>query len=102
MHKYQLTKWLHGDHKKCHKPPKVYLIGCSDLSQYLLAVEFKQRIEPIKQGRNLVKYPSLTRAKQALSQMGVQRAYLRLHNAYDECGSGAGSRYCEMALALSE
>ncbi|SDH27066.1 hypothetical protein SAMN04488136_11278 [Vibrio xiamenensis] len=102
MHKYQLTKWLHGEHKDRHQSPKVYLIGCSDLSQYLLAVEYKQRLEPIKQGSRMVKYPSLTRAKQALSQMGVERAYLRLHNAYDECGAGQGNRYCEMALALSD
>ncbi|MFB9135883.1 DUF6482 family protein [Vibrio olivae] len=101
MHKYQLTKWLRGEHKGDGQGPKVFLIGCSDLSSYLLAVEYKQRVEPVKQDSRPVHFTSLEQAKEALQSMGVGHAYLRLHNAYDECGSGQHVGYCEIELPLS-
>ena len=41
MQKHQLDMWLHGEHKDSYQTPKVYVIGCSDISEYLLAVEYK-------------------------------------------------------------
>ncbi len=100
MHKYQLSKWLQ-DPKRHHRSPKVYLISCGDLPQYLVAVEYKQRVEPVKSGNQPLQFQSLKQAKQALNQLGAKRAYLRMQNAYDECGTGQRQRYCDMELALS-
>lgn len=37
MQKHQLDMWLHGQHKDTYTLPKVFVIGCSDVSDYLLA-----------------------------------------------------------------
>lgn len=101
MQKSQLDKWIHGDHKDSYKPPKVFVIGCSDLSQYLLAVEYKHQLEPIRVDDDPVHFDSLEQVKDELLRLGVERAYLRLHNAYDECGSGDGPLYHDVELSLT-
>jgi len=47
MHRKQLDKWIHGFHQSSYQPPKVFVISCSDLSCYLLAVEYKHKVEPV-------------------------------------------------------
>jgi hypothetical protein len=101
MQKAQLDRWIHGYHKDSYKSPKVFVIGCADISQYLLAVEYKHKLEPIKQDDEPVYFDSLERVKEELNKLGVERAYLRLHNAYDECGcEDEASRYCDIELKL--
>lgn len=100
MQKNQLDKWIHGYHKESYQPPKVFVIGCADLSQYLLAVEYKHKVEPIKMDDKLVYFDSLERVKEELLRLGVERAYLRLHNAYDECGAGDGPFYHDVEFPL--
>ncbi|GAA5647124.1 MULTISPECIES: DUF6482 family protein [Vibrio] len=101
MQRHQLDKWIHAPHKDSYQPPKVFVIGCSDLSQYLLAVEFKHRLEPIKQAGETLHFDSIEQVKEELIRLGVERAYLRLHNAYDECGSPDGQCYCDIELSLA-
>ncbi|GAL19607.1 hypothetical protein JCM19235_963 [Vibrio maritimus] len=100
MQKHQLDRWLHGHHKDSYKPPKVFVIGCADISHYLLAVEYKHKLEPIKEDDEPIHYESLDSVKEALTRLGVEKAYLRLHNAYDECGSAEMNRYCDIELNL--
>ncbi|CAH0541145.1 DUF6482 family protein [Vibrio marisflavi] len=100
MNREQLNKWFQGAVTTNHQTPKVYVIGCSGLSQYLLAVEYKHQLEPIKIDDEPVHYESIDRVKEELMRLGVDRAYLRLHNAYDECGSSDGQRYCDVELSL--
>ena len=59
MQKTQLDKWIHGSHKSSYEPPKVFVISCSDLSQYLLAVEYKHRLEPLKINDEPIHFDSL-------------------------------------------
>lgn len=101
MQKVQLDKWIHGDHKESYQPPKVFVIGCSDVSQYLLAVEYKHKLEPIREGEEPLHFDSIEQVREALLKLGVERAYLRLHNTYDECGSGSGPRFHDVALSLT-
>jgi len=101
MQKSQLDKWIHGHHKDSYQPPKVFVIGCSDLSQYLLAVEYKHKLEPIKINDDPVHFESLEQVKEELLRLGVERAYLRLHNAYDECGVGDGPLYHDVEMSLT-
>ena len=101
MQKSQLDKWIHGHHKDSYQPPKVFVIGCSDLSQYLLAVEYKHKIEPLKIDDEPVHFNSLELVKEELLRLGVERAYLRLHNAYDECGASDGPLYHDVELSLT-
>lgn len=56
MQEHQLDLWIHGRHKDTYKPPKVYVIGCADISQYLLAVEYKHKLEPIKKDNELMHF----------------------------------------------
>lgn len=101
MQKIQLDKWIHGYHKENYQPPKVFVISCSDLSQYLLAVEYKHKIEPIKIDDEPVHFDSLELVKEELLRIGIERAYLRLHNAYDEFGSSDAPRYYDQELSLT-
>ncbi|MCG9684492.1 DUF6482 family protein [Vibrio sp. Isolate23] len=101
MQKSQLDKWIHGHHKDSYQSPKVFVIGCSDLSHYLLAVEYKHKLEPIKQDDETIHFESLDSVKEELLRLGVERAYLRLHNAYDECGSGDAPLYHDVELSLT-
>ena len=101
MQKTQLDKWIHGSHKSSYEPPKVFVISCSDLSQYLLAVEYKHRLEPLKINDEPIHFDSLDQVKEELNRLGVERAYLRLHNAYDECGAGDGPLYHDLDLSLT-
>ncbi|MFM2588926.1 DUF6482 family protein [Vibrio sp. TBV020] len=101
MQKSQLDKWIHGYHKESYQPPKVFVIGCSDLSQYLLAVEYKHKLEPIKVDDEPIHFDSLELVKEELLRLGVERAYLRLHNAYDEFGAGDGPLYHDVELSLT-
>ena len=64
MQKHQLDMWLHGDHKDSYRTPKVYVIGCSDIPEYLLAVEYKHKLEPVKQGGEPVHFGSLDQVKE--------------------------------------
>lgn len=96
----QLDKWMHAHHKGSSHSPKIFVIGCSDLSQYLLAVEYKHKLEPIKVDDEPIHYDSLDQVKEELARLGVERAYLRLHNAYDECGAGDGPLYQDVELSL--
>ncbi|WP_428771252.1 DUF6482 family protein [Vibrio sp.] len=101
MQKRQLDKWLHGDHKDNYQSPKVYVIGCADLQQYMLAVEYKHKLEPIKQDGEPVHFDSLDSVKEELTRLGVERAYLRMHNAYDEFGSDENSGYADLEISLT-
>ncbi|KGY12372.1 lysyl-tRNA synthetase [Vibrio tubiashii] len=100
MQKSQLDKWIHGQHKDSYQPPKVFIIGCADLSQYLLAVEYKHKVEPVKIDDEPMHFDSLELVKEELVRLGVERAYLRLHNAYDECGAGDGPLYYDLEMSL--
>ncbi|MCW8334674.1 hypothetical protein J4N42_02795 [Vibrio sp. SCSIO 43135] len=100
MQKRQLDKWIHGVHKETYQPPKVFVIGCSDLSQYLIAVEYKHKLEPVKLNDEPMHFGSLELVKEELLKLGVEKAYLRLHNAYDECGSEAYQPYCDIEMSL--
>lgn len=100
MNRQQLDKWCHNASKQAQQLPKVYVIGCADLTQYLLAVEYKHQLEPIKVDDEPVHFDSIERVREELTLLGVDRAFLRLHNAYDECGSHSGQPYCDVELAL--
>lgn len=101
MQKHQLDMWLHGQHKNSYQMPRVFVIGCSDVSDYLLAVEYKHQLEPIKDGEDPIHYGSLELVKEELLRLGFEKAYLRLRNAYDECGNDSGvAAYCDIELSL--
>ncbi|MGR5519095.1 DUF6482 family protein [Vibrio sp. PNB22_4_2] len=100
MQIHQLDMWLHGHHKDTYKKPKVFVIGCSDVSDYLLAVEYKHQLDPIKNGEDPIHFGSLELVKEELLRLGIDKAYLRLHNAYDEFGSEGSDSYCDIELSL--
>ncbi|GEM74171.1 DUF6482 family protein [Vibrio sagamiensis] len=102
MQKHQLDMWLHCQHKGSYKMPKVFVIGCSDVTNYLLAVEYKHKLEPIKDGEGPIHFGSLELVKQELLRLGINKAYLRLHNAYDEFGSEGMASYCDIEMSLAK
>ena len=93
MQKHQLDMWLHGHHKDSYKTPKVFVIGCSDVSDYLLAVEYKHQLEPIKDGEDPIHFGSLDLVKEELLRLGIDKAY-------DEFGSDGAASYCDIELSL--
>ncbi len=99
MQKHQLDMWLHG-HTRLLQNTEGFVIGCSDVSDYLLAVEYKHQLEPIKDGEDPIHFGSLDLVKEELLRLGIDKAYLRLHNAYDEFGSDGAASYCDIELSL--
>lgn len=100
MQKHQFDQWIHADIERHTVVPKVFVIGCADLSSYQLAVEFKHRLEPIRENGEPISYASLELVKEELIRLGLESAYLRLHNAYDECGALDGKLYHDIELSL--
>ncbi|EGU35030.1 hypothetical protein VIBRN418_00020 [Vibrio sp. N418] len=101
MHRKQLDKWIHGFHQSSYQPPKVFVISCSDLSCYLLAVEYKHKVEPVLVDNEPIHFESLDQVKDELLRLGVERAFLRLHNTYDEFGDSDGPLYHDIAMSLT-
>ncbi|GLT18141.1 hypothetical protein GCM10007938_19190 [Vibrio zhanjiangensis] len=101
MRKTQLDKWIHGHHKDNYQSPRVFVIGCSDLSHYLIAVEYKHKLEPIKENDQPIHFESLDLVRDALLKLGVEKAYLRLHSTDDECGAGDEAMYYDVELPLT-
>ncbi len=74
MQKHQLDMWLHGEHKDSfYQTPKVYVIGCSDISEYLLAVEYKHKLEPVKQDGEPLHFDPWSSEKRSCSRLGSKR-----------------------------
>ncbi|MEZ9229797.1 DUF6482 family protein [Vibrio amylolyticus] len=101
MQKRQLDKWIHGFHKDSYQTPKVFVIACADLSQYQIAVEYKHKLEPIKLDEEPIHFDSLEQVKEELVRLGIDKAFLRLHNAYDEFGSENSPLYSDIELSLA-
>lgn len=101
MHKIQLDHWLQVDLATNQAPPKLYVISCEDLSDYLLAVEYKHKLEPVHKDGEPMHFSSLEQVKHELSRLGVQSVYLRLHNNDDEfCGSDESVPYHDIEMSL--
>ncbi|MFC0061882.1 DUF6482 family protein [Vibrio inusitatus] len=100
MQKHQFDQWIHADIERHMEVPKVFVIGCADLSTYQLAVEFKHKLEPIREDDKPMSFASLEIVKEELIRLGLNSAYLRLHNAYDECGAPEDKLYCDIELSL--
>ncbi|NMS24613.1 hypothetical protein HKB34_28910, partial [Vibrio parahaemolyticus] len=47
-----------------------------------------------------IHFGSLDLVKEELLRLGVDKAYLRLRNAYDECGTEEAASYCDIELSL--
>ena len=63
-------------------------------------MEYKHQLEPIKDGEDTIHFGSLDLVKEELLRLGIDKAYLRLHNAYDEFGSDGAASYCDIELSL--
>ncbi|USD64883.1 DUF6482 family protein [Vibrio sp. SCSIO 43136] len=100
MRKEQFDHWLHAKHLEHEQDPKIFVISCADIGSYLLAVEFKHHLEPIRIEDEPIHFQSLEQVKDELHRLGVQSAYLRLHNAYDECGSNQAVGYHDIELSV--
>ncbi|MBE3651543.1 hypothetical protein BOO92_15100 [Vibrio navarrensis] len=101
MQKHQLDLWMQSHYKEGSGMPKVFVVGRSNVNEYSLAVEYKHHFEPIIDGDELIHFTSLEQVKDELVRLGIDKAYLRLHNAYEECGSPKVSLYCDIEIAVT-
>ncbi len=102
MEMQQFEQWVQAYSKHHHQAPKVFVIGCSGLPHYLLAVEFKHHLEPVRQGDKPIHYVSLEGVREELMRLGVDKAFLRLHNTYDECcgNETLAESFCDIEMAV--
>ncbi len=100
MQREQLNYWLNAKHTEQRKEPKIYVISCANLSSYLLSVEYKKKLEPIRRNQEILHFGSLKLVKEALHKMGVHTAYLRVNNVYDECGGSGIAPYHDIELSI--
>jgi hypothetical protein len=100
MQKKQFDHWVHADIKDHHPIPKIFVISCAESTCYQLAVEYKHRLEPIMNDGEVMKFTSIELVKESLVKMGVDSAYLRLHNAYDEFGPSPVDPFHDIKLSL--
>lgn len=100
MDQYQFHQWL--NHTDQDHQPKVFVLSGADLSQYSIAVEYRHKMEPLRNDRGVIHFHSLDEAKHHLIKQGVSHAYLRLFTPYEECGAPGGQRYSDMDLPLTD
>jgi hypothetical protein len=80
MQKYQFDSLVKQDHQQSQSIPKIFVVGCAELSSYQLAVEVNQQLEMIQIHDKPLAYSSLEQLKNDLIVLGLQRVFLRLYN----------------------
>jgi len=80
---------------------RIRMCDCTSKLHPFTFLEYKHKLEPVKQGGEPVHFGSLDQVKEELLRLGFDKAYLRLHNTYDEFGSEPSQRYCDIELALN-
>lgn len=78
----QLKHWL-----KAHdgKTPKCILTSYAGCSDYLMEVEYKHQLEPLKDDHDeMLRFQSIEQVKDLLRPLGITSVVLRVIDPYDE------------------
>ena len=95
----QLKHWL-----KAHdcKPPKCILTSYAGCSDYLLEVEFKHQLEPLKNDNDeMLHFQTIEQVKDLLRPLGITSVVLRVIDPYDEFSSDGKVSACREDMTIS-
>ncbi|ELR66201.1 hypothetical protein C942_00388 [Photobacterium marinum] len=96
----QLKHWLKGSHSQTPKCILTSYAGCSD---YLMEVEFKHQLEPLKDDNDeMLHFQSIEQVKELLQPLGITSVTLRVIDPYDEFSPDGKPSICQedMTIAL--
>ncbi|AMG31080.1 hypothetical protein AL542_12435 [Grimontia hollisae] len=95
----QLKSWIqaHPDNV-----PHCYVIAHAGGAQYVVEVDVKQKLEPLKEDHTdeVMHFDSLDQVSEKLRKIGVKQATLRLMDPYDEFGPAEASCKEDMDITL--
>ncbi|PSW18983.1 hypothetical protein C9I98_14130 [Photobacterium sanctipauli] len=95
----QLKHWSKADNGALPKCILSSYAGCSD---YLLEVEFKHKLEPLKDDTdNMIKFQSIEQAKDFLRPIGFTSVILRVTDPYDEFSPDGQLSNCREDMTIS-
>lgn len=95
----QLKHWL-----KAHdgKPPKCILSSYAGCSDYLLEVEFKHQLEPLKNDNDeMLRFQTIEQVKDLLRPLGITSVVLRVTDPYDEFSPDGKVSCCREDMTIS-
>lgn len=95
----QLKHWLKVDDGKVPKCIVTSYAGCSD---YLMEVEFKHQLEPLKDDNDeMVRFQSIEQVKDLLRPLGITSVILRVTDPYDEFSPDGKMSDCQEDMTIS-
>ncbi|MCW8330075.1 DUF6482 family protein [Photobacterium sp. SDRW27] len=95
----QLKHWL-----KAHdgKAPKCILTSYAGCSDYLMEVEFKHQLEPLKDDNDaMLRFQSIEQVKDLLRPLGITSVVLRVTDPYDEFSPDGKVSECREDMTIS-
>ncbi|WP_305416788.1 DUF6482 family protein [Photobacterium leiognathi] len=94
----QLKPWLKASPNKI----PIYVLGCyAGCSDYLMEVEYKHQLHPLKDEKdNLLHFQNIEQAQTLLKSVGISNMTLRLTDPYDEFSADGKVSQCEEDIVL--
>ncbi|GAA05556.1 DUF6482 family protein [Photobacterium leiognathi] len=94
----QLKPWLKASPNKIPHCVLSCYAGCSD---YLMEVEYKHQLRPLKDEKdNLLHFQNIEQAQTLLKSVGISNMTLRLTDPYDEFSADGKVSQCEEDIVL--
>ncbi|WP_305843584.1 DUF6482 family protein [Photobacterium leiognathi] len=94
----QLKPWLKASPNKIPHCVLSCYAGCSD---YLMEVEYKHQLHPLKDEKdNLLHFQNIEQAQTLLKSVGISNMTLRLTDPYDEFSDDGKVSQCEEDIVL--
>ncbi|WP_305459813.1 DUF6482 family protein [Photobacterium leiognathi] len=94
----QLKPWLKASPNKIPHCVLSCYAGCSD---YLMEVEYKHQLHPLKDEKdNLLHFQNIEQAQTLLKSVGISNMTLRLTDPYDEFSADGKVLQCEEDIVL--
>lgn len=95
----QLKHWLKADSGKVPTCILTSYAGCSD---YLMEVEFKNQLEPLKhENDEMIRFQSIEQVKELLRPLGITEVILRVTDPYDEFSPDGQPSDCREDMTIS-
>ncbi|WP_299018913.1 DUF6482 family protein [uncultured Photobacterium sp.] len=95
----QLKHWLKAGHGQVPKCILNSYAGCSD---YLMEIEFKQQLEPLKNDNDeMMRFQSIEQVKELLHPLGITSVVLRVIDPYDEFSPDGKVSSCQEDMIIS-
>lgn len=95
----QLKHWLKSGHGAV---PKCIITSYASCSDYLMEVEYKHHLEPLKDDHDeMLRFQSIEQIKEFLRPLGITSVVLRVIDPYDEFSTDGQVSQCREDMQIS-